>query len=82
MGVFVAEDGFTTYNHGLPRSRILHSGARQPIRSAEVTGDLGFKPRTGVRWKGKAAITTGQLEEMRLTKRKKLSSAQSRELWK
>ncbi|MCD7470329.1 hypothetical protein HAX54_010099 [Datura stramonium] len=49
MGVFVAEDGFTTYNHGLPRSRILHSSARQLIRSAEVTRDLGFKPRTGVR---------------------------------
>ncbi|MCD9643070.1 hypothetical protein HAX54_030190 [Datura stramonium] len=27
MGVFVVEDGFTTYNHGLPSSRILHSGA-------------------------------------------------------
>ncbi|MCD7463133.1 hypothetical protein HAX54_050017 [Datura stramonium] len=78
MRVFVAENGFTTYNHGLPSSRILHSGARQPIRSAEATGDLGFKPRTGVRWKGKTTIRTGQLEEMRLNKRKKSSSAQSR----
>ncbi|MCD7460210.1 hypothetical protein HAX54_043070 [Datura stramonium] len=49
-------------NYGLPSSRILHSGARQPIRSAEVIGDLGFKPRTGVRWKGKAAITTDSLK--------------------
>ncbi|MCD9559349.1 hypothetical protein HAX54_017250 [Datura stramonium] len=40
-------------------------------RSAKVTGDFDFKPRIGVRWKGKATITTGQLEEMRLTKRKK-----------
>ncbi|MCD9637827.1 hypothetical protein HAX54_021333 [Datura stramonium] len=82
IGVFAAKDGFTTYNYGLPSSRILHYGARQPIRSAEITGDLGFKPRTGVRWKSKAAITTGQLEEMRLNKRKKLSSVQSREPWK
>ncbi|MCE0482563.1 hypothetical protein HAX54_041422 [Datura stramonium] len=82
MDLFVVEDGFKTYSHSLPSSRILHSSARQPRRSVEVSRDLGFKPRTGVRWKGKEAITTGQFEEMRLTKRKKLSSTQSREPWK
>ncbi|XP_006367217.1 uncharacterized protein [Solanum tuberosum] len=57
MGVFVAEDGFTAYNHGLTSSRIIHTGSKKPIKSADVTGDLGYKPRIRVRWKGKTAVT-------------------------
>ncbi|KAH0752191.1 hypothetical protein KY285_005339 [Solanum tuberosum] len=33
--------------------------------SAVVTGDLGHKPTCGVKWKGKQAMTSSQLEEMR-----------------
>ncbi|KAG5579568.1 hypothetical protein H5410_050195, partial [Solanum commersonii] len=43
VGVFVAKDGFTAYNHGLTSSRIIHTGSREPTRSANVTGDLGYK---------------------------------------
>ncbi|KAG5589617.1 hypothetical protein H5410_040131 [Solanum commersonii] len=82
MGVFVAEDRFTVYNHGLTSSRIIHTGSRKPIRLVDVIGDLGYKPRTGVRWKGKTAVTTGQLEEMRVNKRKNSSSSQPKKAWK
>ncbi|XP_059294644.1 uncharacterized protein LOC132047645 [Lycium ferocissimum] len=33
MGIFVAENGFTTYNHGLPSSRIIDAAPRKHIRS-------------------------------------------------
>jgi len=33
--------------------------------SAVVTGDLGHKPPCGVKWKGKQAMASSQLEEMR-----------------
>jgi len=66
----------------LTSSRIIHTGSRKPIRSANVIGDLGYKPRIGVKWKGKAAVTTGQLEEMRVNKRKNLSSSQPKKAWK
>ncbi|KAH0674538.1 hypothetical protein KY290_025032 [Solanum tuberosum] len=86
LGVFIAENGLTTYNPGLPSNRILHTSSGQPINSANVTRDLGFKPRTGVRWKGKKAMTSNQLEvmrnEMRVNKRQKKASSQSKEQWK
>ncbi|XP_059281033.1 uncharacterized protein LOC132034673 [Lycium ferocissimum] len=47
------------------------------IRSADVIGDLGHKARTGVRWKGQAAMTSSQLEEMRVKKRKKVTATQN-----
>ncbi|KAG5572045.1 hypothetical protein H5410_061811 [Solanum commersonii] len=58
MRVFIAENGFITYNYGLPSSRILHTGSEQPISSTDVTGDLAFKSRTGVRRKGKKVMRT------------------------
>ncbi|KAF3633330.1 hypothetical protein FXO38_25650 [Capsicum annuum] len=57
MGVLIAENGFTIYNPGLPSSRILHTGSAHPIRSADITEDLGYKPKTGVTWKGKKIMT-------------------------
>ncbi|KAH0712493.1 hypothetical protein KY289_008452 [Solanum tuberosum] len=86
MGDFIAEHGLTTYNLGLPSNRILYTDSKQPINSADVTGDLGFKPRTGVKWKGKKAMTSNQLkvmrDEMRVNKRQKKASSQSKEQWK
>ncbi|KAF3654662.1 hypothetical protein FXO37_16363 [Capsicum annuum] len=73
MGVLIVENGFTTYNLGLPSSRILHTGSAHPIRSVDIIGDLGYKPKIGVRWKGKKAMIGNQLEvmrdEMRMNKR-------------
>ncbi|XP_060215531.1 uncharacterized protein LOC132642314 [Lycium barbarum] len=37
MGIFVAENGFTTYSHGLPSSRIIDAAPTKHIRSADVT---------------------------------------------
>ncbi|KAH0633538.1 hypothetical protein KY284_036324 [Solanum tuberosum] len=86
MGVFIAENGLPTYNPGLSSNRILHTSSGQPISSADVTGDLGFKPRTGVRWKGKKTMTSNQLEvmrdEIRVNKRQKNASSQSKVQWK
>ncbi|WMV46889.1 hypothetical protein MTR67_040274 [Solanum verrucosum] len=86
MGVFIAKNGLPTYNSGLSSNRILHTSSGQPISSVDVTGDLGFKPRTGVRWKGKKTMTSNQLEvmrdEMRVNKRQKKASSQSKEQWK
>ncbi|KAH0648178.1 hypothetical protein KY285_033426 [Solanum tuberosum] len=46
---------------------VLHtqSGATIINSSAVVTRDLGHKPPCGVKWKGKQAMTSSQLEEMR-----------------
>ncbi|KAF3651649.1 putative enzymatic polyprotein-like [Capsicum annuum] len=49
IGVLIIENGFTTYNPRLPSSRILHTGSAHPIRSADINGDLGYKPKIRVR---------------------------------
>ncbi|KAG5606326.1 hypothetical protein H5410_027818 [Solanum commersonii] len=86
LEVFIPENGLTTYNPGLPSNKILQTSSGWPISSANVTGDLGFKPRTGVGWKGKKAMTSNQLEvmrdETRVNKRQKKASSQSKEQWK
>ncbi|XP_060215775.1 uncharacterized protein LOC132642740 [Lycium barbarum] len=43
MGIFVAENRFTTYNHGLPSSRIIDAAPRKHIRSAVLLGTLVTK---------------------------------------
>jgi len=43
--------------------------------SAEVTGDLGHQPTRGVKWKGKEAMTSRQLQQLR---GKKLIQTRSR----
>ncbi|KAF3668299.1 hypothetical protein FXO38_08171 [Capsicum annuum] len=84
IDILIAENDFTTYNPGLSSSsRILHTGSAHPIRSADITGDLDYKPKTGVRWRGKKAMTGNQLEvmrdEMRMNKRQKMASSQSKQ---
>ncbi|PHT40638.1 hypothetical protein CQW23_19492 [Capsicum baccatum] len=63
MGVLIAENGFTTYNPGFPSSMILYTGSAQPIRSADIIGDLGYKSKIGVRWSSKKAVTENYLDE-------------------
>ena len=47
--------------YGRPVARVI---APPPTvkSSAVITGDLGFKPH-GLRWNGKSAITTRQLQQ-------------------
>ncbi|OIT28675.1 hypothetical protein A4A49_41426 [Nicotiana attenuata] len=73
MGVFQAENGFKTLNPGMassrivatPSTRIEPTGPTMITMSADVTGDIGFKPSSGLKWKGKPAITTRRLQEIR-----------------
>lgn len=59
-GVFVAQSGFTSINHGLPTARKVYTGPL--IDSTHVTGDIGYKPSKGLKWKGKEAVTQRQLQ--------------------
>nr|XP_033508607.1 uncharacterized protein LOC117273541 [Nicotiana tomentosiformis] len=60
MGVLQTESGYTILNTGMPSSR-----PRNIISLADVTGDIGHTPSTGIKWKGKEAVTQRQLHQMR-----------------
>ncbi|KAH0682985.1 hypothetical protein KY289_020737 [Solanum tuberosum] len=70
---------------GLPSSRIL-AGPKRVLRSNVVTGDVGFKPTSGLKWKGNQAITTRRLQQIRdqsrLSNPNASSSSQPRDPWK
>ncbi|KAG5620501.1 hypothetical protein H5410_005719 [Solanum commersonii] len=59
QGVFVAETGYTCINQGLSSNRKINTGV---VSSAHVTGDIGFKPTKGLKWKGKQAMTQRELQ--------------------
>ncbi|KAH0693942.1 hypothetical protein KY285_021039 [Solanum tuberosum] len=62
-GVFVSKDGFICAEQGRSISRVIKSGAQEKlISSAIVTGDLGYAPSKGLKWKGKSTITGRQLQ--------------------
>ncbi|OIT33332.1 hypothetical protein A4A49_40678 [Nicotiana attenuata] len=46
--------------HGLPTARKVYTGPL--IDSTHVTGDIGYKPSKGLKWKGKEAVTQRQLQ--------------------
>ncbi|WMV49367.1 hypothetical protein MTR67_042752 [Solanum verrucosum] len=46
LGVFQAENRFKAFNHGMPSFKILSTGAIKVTKSADITGDIGFKPST------------------------------------
>ncbi|MCD9641721.1 hypothetical protein HAX54_028144 [Datura stramonium] len=64
-----ADDGFTTLNSGMPSRRVIDIGTRVSRRYDEVTRDIGYQPRFGVKWKGKSTITSERLQKMRGEKR-------------
>ncbi|KAG5629297.1 hypothetical protein H5410_001014 [Solanum commersonii] len=65
MGVFQPENGFTSFNTGVPSSILLSTRPKRVLRSAIVTRDVGFKPISGLKWKENQAITTRRLQEIR-----------------
>ncbi|KAH0699237.1 hypothetical protein KY284_013452 [Solanum tuberosum] len=66
IGIYQAEDGFTTLNHlGLPSRRVINTGIRVTKRADVVTGDIGYTPVRGFKWKGKTTISSSNLERMR-----------------
>ncbi|XP_059275273.1 uncharacterized protein LOC132029892 isoform X2 [Lycium ferocissimum] len=48
VGRLVADDGFTTLNHGMP-------SRRAPMRSDVVTGDIGYTPKTRIQVEGQTS---------------------------
>ncbi|XP_015167485.1 uncharacterized protein [Solanum tuberosum] len=68
VGIYQAEDEFTTLNPGLPSRRVINTGTRVTKRADVVTGDIGYTPVRGFKWKGKTTITSSNLERMRAEK--------------
>ncbi|KAF3676567.1 hypothetical protein FXO38_04229 [Capsicum annuum] len=75
IGIYQAEDGFTTLNPGMPSRRVISTGAKVTKRSDIMTGDIGYIPKQGFKWKGKSVITNRKLERMRAEKVIKTRSA-------
>ncbi|TMW91800.1 hypothetical protein EJD97_013874 [Solanum chilense] len=69
VGIYQAEDGFTTHSHpGLPSRRFINTGTRVTKRVDFVTGDIGYTPVHGFEWKGKTTIISSNLERMKAEK--------------
>ncbi|KAH0704363.1 hypothetical protein KY285_018641 [Solanum tuberosum] len=66
QGVFVADTGYTCINQGLSSSRRVNIGV---VIYAHVTGDIGFKPTKGLKWKGKQAMTQRELQVQSVMRR-------------
>lgn len=45
--------------------RVIRTGSKVTKISNIVTGDIGYTPTQGFKWKGKSAITNSKLEKMR-----------------
>ncbi|KAG5602794.1 hypothetical protein H5410_034164 [Solanum commersonii] len=79
MGVFQDENGFKTLNPGMSSCKIFSTSTTKATKSINVTGDIGYKPSIApkLKWNGKAAISTRQLQEMREEQRKKSRGSSS-----
>ncbi|KAG5622515.1 hypothetical protein H5410_007733 [Solanum commersonii] len=79
IGVFQDENGFKAFNPGMSSCKIFSTGTTKVTKSADVTGDIGYKPSTApkLKWNGKAAISTRKLQEMREEQRKKSKGSSS-----
>ena len=57
--------------------KIFSIGSTKVTKSANVTGDIGYKPSTApkLKWNGKEAITTRKLQQMRGEQRKSKGSS-------
>ncbi|KAJ8554359.1 hypothetical protein K7X08_025037 [Anisodus acutangulus] len=83
MRVFVAENGYTSLNHGMPSSRVLNLGDKQPIRQhirfVDVTWDLGHQTRTEMRFKDKQCYIRSMFEEITREKMNKTTTRKGKE---
>nr|XP_009773154.1 PREDICTED: uncharacterized protein LOC104223418 isoform X1 [Nicotiana sylvestris]XP_016490195.1 PREDICTED: uncharacterized protein LOC107809989 [Nicotiana tabacum] len=55
----------TTIRSSMPSSRIVSNDPIMVTRSVDVASDIGFKPSSGLKWKGKPSITIRRLQEIR-----------------
>ena len=56
---------YLTKQSGLPSRRVINTSTKVTKRADVVTGDIGYTPVRGFKWKGKTTITTSNLERMR-----------------
>ncbi|KAH0743038.1 hypothetical protein KY290_031031 [Solanum tuberosum] len=66
QGVIFVDTGYTCINQGLSNSMRVNTGV---VSSAHVTGDIGFKPTKGLKWKGKQAMTQRELQVQSVMRR-------------
>ncbi|KAM3238054.1 hypothetical protein P3L10_013084 [Capsicum annuum] len=66
--IYQDKDGFTTLDPRIPSRRVISTGAKGIKRSEVMTGDIGYTPRQGFKWKGKSVITNSKLEKIRTEK--------------
>ncbi|KAM3289922.1 hypothetical protein P3S67_018211 [Capsicum chacoense] len=59
QGVFVSKSGYTCINQGLASSRRVNTGI---MSSTHVTGDIGYQPTKGLKWKNLRAVTQRKLQ--------------------
>ncbi|KAH0724749.1 hypothetical protein KY284_000614 [Solanum tuberosum] len=59
---------YQALNPRLPSRRVINIGTRVTERANVVTGDIGYTPVRGFKWKGKTTITSSNLERMRAEK--------------
>ena len=59
---------YLTKQPGLPSRRVINTGTKVTKRADVVTGDIGYTPVRGFKWKGKTTITSSNLERMRAEK--------------
>ncbi|XP_050238220.1 uncharacterized protein LOC126687706 [Mercurialis annua] len=62
FGLHHLDNGLTISNIGTPSARIVNP--KQIRRSADVTGDIDFKP-PGLRWSGRNAVSSNKLQQDR-----------------
>ncbi|XP_049388334.1 uncharacterized protein LOC125852657 [Solanum stenotomum] len=64
---------------GMSSCKIFSTGTTKMTKSADVTGDIGYKPSTTpkLKWNEKSAISTRKLQEMREEQRKKSKGSSS-----
>ncbi|KAG5592129.1 hypothetical protein H5410_042643 [Solanum commersonii] len=75
VSIHQVENEFTTLNPGLPSRRVINTSIRVTKRADVVTGDIGYTPVRGFKWKGKTTITSRNLERMRAKKVIQIRSA-------
>ncbi|KAH0648202.1 hypothetical protein KY285_033450 [Solanum tuberosum] len=56
----------------LSSRRVINTSTRVTKRDDVVTGDIGYTPVCGFKWKGKTTITSSNIERMRAEKLSKL----------
>ncbi|PHT45295.1 hypothetical protein CQW23_14453 [Capsicum baccatum] len=75
IGIYQAENRFTTLNPGMPSRRVISTSAKVTKRYDIVTGNIGYTLRQGFKRKRKSSITNRKLTTMKVEKVIQMRSA-------